>query len=116
MKYAILIISLTTIGFFFLKGLSIDPSVVPSNLLSRDTPSFKLEELPQKELLQDTDFLDKNNIKLVNFFATWCPPCKVEHPQLMEIAKKYALYGIAKKDDSDSIIKWLKTNGDPSKK
>jgi cytochrome c biogenesis protein CcmG/thiol:disulfide interchange protein DsbE len=116
MKYAILIISLTTIGFFFLKGLSIDPSVVPSNLLSHDTPSFKLEKLPQKELLQETDFLDKNNLKLLNFFATWCPPCKVEHPQLMEIAKKYALYGIAKKDDSDSIIKWLKTNGDPFKK
>ena len=106
MKYAILIISLTTIGFFFLKGLSIDPSVVPSNLLSHDTPSFKLEKLPQKELLQETDFLDKNNLKLLNFFATWCPPCKVEHPQLMEIAKKYALYGIAKKDRiSDLILK-----------
>ena len=69
MKYAILIISLTTIGFFFLKGLSIDPSVVPSNLLSHDTPSFKLEELPQKELLQDTDFLDKNNLQVGKFLC-----------------------------------------------
>ena len=53
---------------------------------------------------------NQEHLKIVNFFASWCPPCKVEHPQLMELANNYKIYGIAKKDNEENVNKWLKTN------
>ena len=44
---------------------------------------------------------------MINFFASWCPPCKVEHPFLLELSKEFSIYGIAKKDNFIDINKWL---------
>ena len=55
----------------------------------------------------------KKEIKIVNFFETWCGPCKIENPQLMELSSSFRIYGIAKKDNSKNITKWLKSYGNP---
>ena len=101
-----------SIGFLFYKGLKIDPSVVPSNLIDEKTPNFQLEKVGKYPLFDPND-LTKQEIKIVNFFATWCGPCKVEHPQLMVLSSSFRLYGIAKKDNPKDIIKWLKNYGNP---
>ncbi len=103
---------MSSAGFLFYKGLKIDPSLVPSNLIDEQTPYFQLERVGTYPLL-DPDDLMKKEIKIVNFFATWCGPCKVEHPQLMELSSSLKIYGIAKKDNSKEIDKWLKSYGNP---
>tara|TARA_B100000035_G_scaffold11752_1_gene9883 strand:+ start:1231 stop:1731 length:501 start_codon:yes stop_codon:yes gene_type:complete len=112
MKYLFLLIIMSSIGFMFYKGLKIDPSVVPSNLIDKQTPNFQLKKVGKYPLFDPND-LTKQEIKIVNFFATWCGPCKVEHPQLMELSNSFRIYGIAKKDNSKDIIKWLRSYGNP---
>ena len=113
MKYILLLIFLLSTGFLFYEGLKTDPSLVPSNLISKKVPIFELKKLNNHELLTPSDLQNQKQLKIVNFFASWCPPCKVEHPQLMELANNYKIYGIAKKDKGENVNKWLKTNGNP---
>ena len=113
MKYILLLIFLLSTGFLFYEGLKTDPSLVPSNLISKKVPIFELKKLNNHELLTPSDLQNQKQLKIVNFFASWCPPCKVEHPQLMELANNYKIYGIAKKDNEENVNKWLKTNGNP---
>jgi DsbE subfamily thiol:disulfide oxidoreductase len=113
MKYILLSIFLLSTGFLFYEGLKTDPSLVPSNLISKKVPVFELQKLNNYKLLTPRDLQNKEQLKIVNFFASWCPPCKVEHPQLMELANNYKIYGIAKKDNGENVIKWLKVNGNP---
>tara|TARA_Y100000813_G_scaffold191486_1_gene168527 strand:+ start:89 stop:562 length:474 start_codon:yes stop_codon:yes gene_type:complete len=103
---------MSSIGFLFYKGLKIDPSIVPSNLINEETPNFQLQKVSKYPLFDMND-LEKQEIKIVNFFATWCGPCKVEHPQLMKLSNNFKIYGIAKKDNTKDIIKWLKNYGNP---
>ena len=115
MKYVILIICLFGISFVFIQGLKKDPTIIPSNLISRKFPEFQLKPLKNYDLLSQKD-LQKKEIKIVNFFASWCPPCKVEHPQLIELSKSVNLYGIAKKDKPQQLLTWLEELGNPFKK
>tara|TARA_B100000963_G_scaffold239041_1_gene209107 strand:+ start:248 stop:757 length:510 start_codon:yes stop_codon:yes gene_type:complete len=115
MKYVILIICLFGISFVFIQGLKKDPTIIPSNLISRKFPEFQLKPLKNYDLLSQKD-LQKKEIKIVNFFASWCPPCKVEHPQLIELSKSFNLYGIAKKDKPQQLLTWLEELGNPFKK
>ena len=113
MKYILLSIFLVSTGFLFYEGLKTDPSLVPSNLISKKAPVFELQKLNNYKLLTPRDLQNKEQLKIVNFFASCCPPCNVEHPQLMELANNYKIYGIAKKDNGENVIKWLKVNGNP---
>lgn len=112
MKYFFLLIIMSSFGFMFYKGLKIDPSIVPSNLIDEQTPNFQLKKVGNYPLFDSKDLL-KKEIKIVNFFATWCGPCKVEHPQLMELSSSFRIYGIAKKDNPKNITKWLQSYGNP---
>ena len=115
MKYVILVICLFGISFIFIQGLKKDPTIIPSNLISRKFPEFQLKPLKNYDVLTQKD-LQKKEIKIVNFFASWCPPCKVEHPQLIELSKSVNLYGIAKKDKPQQLLTWLEELGNPFKK
>ena len=57
--------------------------------------------------------MENKEFKIINFFASWCPPCKVEHPNLMKLSKKFKIYGIAKKDSDIKIKNWLEKAGNP---
>ena len=112
MKYFFLLIIMSSFGFMFYKGLKIDPSIVPSNLIDEQTPNFQLKKVGNYPLFNSKDLM-KKEIKIVNFFATWCGPCKIEHPQLMDLSSSFRIYGIAKKDNPKNIINWLKSYGNP---
>ena len=115
MKYILLIIFLITSTYIFFEGLKKDPTYIPSNLISQEIPEFKINSINQNELFSSND-LKSNKIKIVNFFASWCPPCKVEHPQLKKLSEKYELYGIAKKDETKNLLRWLDALGNPFQK
>jgi cytochrome c biogenesis protein CcmG/thiol:disulfide interchange protein DsbE len=100
------------IGFYL--GLGLDTNALPSALIDEPAPEFALEPLPGHEPGFSTADL-KGHVSLVNTFASWCAPCREEHPVLNALAatKRVAIYGIDYKDKGDAALAWIKTLGDP---
>src|SRR5829696_8703785 len=83
-----------------------DPTKIPSALIGRPAPTFALEELPG--LVQNgrqvpgltSDDLKAGKVTVVNVWASWCGPCRQEHPSLIELAKNpsFRIAGINYKD------------------
>jgi len=100
--------------FFYLLIIERNPSEIPSNLLNKNVPTFEAESLFRNEKFNSSKEL-KNEIILINFFATWCKPCRDEHVYIKRFLseKKIRVIGINYKDNSDKTIKWLKNLGNP---
>ena len=115
MKYKILIISTIFIFICLIIGLNKQDKTLKSPLLNKPIPEIKLISL-KNESLNNNDF--KNEILLVNFFASWCIPCIVEHDFLFELKKKkpIKIYGINYKDDIKNLEIWLEKLGNPYSK
>jgi cytochrome c biogenesis protein CcmG/thiol:disulfide interchange protein DsbE len=98
------------------RGLSGDPAEVPSVLINKPVPDFTLAPVEALNLpgLASTD-LKKGDITLVNVWASWCVPCRTEHPLLMELARREDLrvVGINYKDDPENARRFLITLGVP---
>jgi cytochrome c biogenesis protein CcmG/thiol:disulfide interchange protein DsbE len=94
-----------------------DPSAVPSALIGKPAPEFSL---PAPEgFAQGLSTADlKGKVTVLNVFASWCPPCHVEHPLLLELAKEakaggFQLVGLNWKDKDEKLAAWFKEAGDP---
>ena len=114
MKYTVLIVLLLSTFLLFFEGLKNDPKIIPSNLISKEIPKFKLPSLDNRSF-EDSDLRTKD-LKLVNFFASWCPPCKVEHNNLIELSQRFKVFGLAKKDSVKNIKNWFSQMGNPYSK
>ncbi len=95
-------------------GLGLDPREVPSPLIGKPAPHFELPLLaaPDKTFSQK-DLLGK--VWILNVWASWCPPCLVEHPVVTALAKSQIapVIGLNYKDAREDALPWLKRNGDP---
>ena len=99
---------------FYLLIIERNPSEVPSNLLNKKVPMFETESLLKNERFVSSQEFG-NEIILVNFFATWCKPCRDEHIYIKRFSseKKIRVIGINYKDNSSNAIDWLKNLGNP---
>ena len=115
MNYIFLIITTTFIFICFFFGLKKEDKNLKSPLLNKSVPEINLITLKSENLNKD-DF--KNEILLVNFFASWCVPCIVEHDFLLKLKKQQPIkiYGINYKDDVKNLEIWLKKLGNPYSK
>ena len=91
-----------------------NPSVVPSVLIGKPAPEFSLPAPAGFENGLATADL-KGKVTIVNVFASWCPPCHVEHPLLIELAKEtdIQLFGLNYKDKDEKLAAWFKEAGNP---
>lgn len=111
-----LLIFLGLAGLFLLQLMSgRDISEVPSVLIGHAAPPTDLAPLEGSGLpgLQSKDFAGK--VTLVNVFASWCAPCRDEHPLLAELAKddRFVLAGMNYKDKTENAMSFLTELGNP---
>ncbi len=100
---------------YFYAGLQRDPSEIPSALIDRPVPAF---ELPPVAGVAKPGLSAKTltgEVSLVNVFASWCPPCRVEHPLLVRLSREgdVPIYGLNYKDKAEDARRWLAELGNP---
>jgi cytochrome c biogenesis protein CcmG/thiol:disulfide interchange protein DsbE len=117
------LIYLLPLGFFLCLALifllrlesGTDPAAIPSALVGQPAPPFDLPPLDGAGVpgLRRAD-LD-GQVSVVNIFASWCGPCRVEHPQLVALAKdrRIRVVGIDYKDQPENALRFLEEVGNP---
>lgn len=104
------------LGLLFWKGLSGDPSTLPSMLVGKPAPAFSLPGIDgiNAPALSDAS-LRQGKVTVVNIWASWCGPCRLEHPILTELSHRtdFVLVGINTKDDPANARRFLDTLGQP---
>lgn len=94
-----------------------DPNQVDSALLGRPAPTFTLDRLDGEGEVALADL--RGRVVIVNFFASWCAPCRAEHAELVATARRYEplgvdILGIATDDDPDAARAFLAEVGGPA--
>ncbi|GAB5445705.1 DsbE family thiol:disulfide interchange protein [Gymnodinialimonas sp.] len=113
-----------TAGFFGIAGwqlannqnalnTGVDTQSLRSPLQGNPAPALDLTELPGTPLLT-REALEQEDLVILNFFASWCPPCRAEHPTLTALAEAgVPLYGVNYRDREGQALSFLDELGNP---
>lgn len=113
-----LLLLLLPVGFlglalFFYQGLALDPSQRDSALMAREFPTFEATTLRDENRQVDQTLLE-GEVTLVNVWGEWCPACKQEMPQLLELADNgIRMVGVNYRDTREKGMEFLSEFGDP---
>ena len=101
------------IGVFFI-GLNRSSIYDTKNLVGKKLENIQLDYFNENRIFTEKDF-KKNNFTLINFWASWCGPCRAEHPFLIKLSKEKNLqiFGVNFKDNKTNAIKFLNELGNP---
>ncbi len=95
-------------------GLTLRPDLIPSALIGKSAPEFSLPPIEGRtDGFARSDLMGKTS--LVNVFASWCIPCRAEHPLLTRLGQESGvpIFGINYKDKPADVRRWLDELGDP---
>ena len=90
-----------------------NPQVVPKALVGKQVPDVSLPSLDDGTTVRIRDATREGPV-LINFFASWCAPCQIEHPILMQLRGRHVrIVGVAYKDAPQNTAAFLSRLGDP---
>ncbi len=103
------------IGALFIAGLDReDARLLPSALIDKPAPTFELPPLIEGEPGFSTADLKTGDVTVVNIWASWCVPCRVEHPEIEKLAKSgVTVHGLNYRDSRANALSFLDELGDP---
>ena len=109
----IVLLIIFVIGVFFI-GLNKSSIYDTKNLVGKKITKIQLEHFSENQIITGED-LKKNNFTLINFWASWCAPCRDEHPFLLKLKneKNLNILGVNFKDKKINAIKFLDDLGNP---
>ena len=112
-KFFIILPIIFVLGIFYL-SLNKNPSYDTKFIVGNKISDIKLQSFYKNKVFTEENF-KKNNYTLINFWASWCAPCRVEHPFLIELSKEKNLkiLGVNFKDKKINAIKFLQDLGNP---
>jgi cytochrome c biogenesis protein CcmG/thiol:disulfide interchange protein DsbE len=100
----------------FWKGLNKNNNYDTKSLIGKKINNFQLYELNNNDQYISEKDLKKNKYTLINFFASWCAPCRTEHKYLLSLSKankKIKIIGINFKDKRNNAMNFLNELGNP---
>jgi cytochrome c biogenesis protein CcmG/thiol:disulfide interchange protein DsbE len=114
LKYLIPLGLFLVLVVFLAIGLGRDPHEVPSPLINKAAPTFRLPQLKAPDKTLSAEDM-RGKVWVMNVWASWCISCRDEHPLLLEYAKSGAvpIYGLNLKDRPEDALAWLSELGDP---
>tara|TARA_Y100000768_G_scaffold386953_1_gene376694 strand:+ start:1901 stop:2413 length:513 start_codon:yes stop_codon:yes gene_type:complete len=114
MKYVIISVVATFILTIFAISLNRDSIYSTEKLIGKKIENFNSKDFYTKEI-RDSKILKIKDFSLINYWASWCAPCRVEHSELMQLSKKENLniIGINFKDKKNEAEQFLKELGNP---
>jgi len=112
-KSIIILILVFILGIFFL-ALNKNSNYDTEHLIGNKLLNIKLDSFENNKIISNED-LKENQFTLINFWASWCAPCRDEHPYLMELSNENNLniLGVNFKDKKTYALKFLKSYGNP---
>ena len=98
----------------FYIGMTRDnPDALPSTMVGKAAPPLPVEALADFPKVTAADFVT-GEVTLVNFWASWCPPCRAEHPVLKQMAADgIRIAGVNFKDTAEDATGYLAKEGNP---
>lgn len=100
-------------GLFYAGMYRENPTDLPSTFIGRAAPAVPPAGLADFTVLTDAD-LRSGKVTVVNFWASWCPPCRAEHPVLQQMAADgVRVAGINMRDDAENAAAYLVDEGNP---
>ena len=112
-KLSTILLIIFIIGVFFI-GLNKDSTYDTKDLVGKKIMKIQLDPFNDNRIITE-EVLMKNDFTLINFWASWCGPCRDEHPMLLKLKdeKNLKLLGINFKDQKNNALKFLRDLGDP---
>ena len=113
-RFGLPLVIFVIVGIFLAIGLKLDPREVPSPLVGKPAPTFKLPRLLDTEARTSVSDMH-GKVWLLNIWASWCVSCRAEHPLLNEIAATgmVDIVGLNYKDSRQDALAWLQQWGNP---
>ena len=116
-KFSIFVIAifLTFCFIIFYKGLSISTTYSPKVNEKKNIPTFRVKDFNSNDYVNSDKIFEDNVFYIVNIWASWCIPCRKEHPLLMELSEDQSikLVGLNYKDNSENAKEFIKNFGNP---